>query len=88
MAAECEKILYLTFDCGYENGNTPAILKALKKLKVPATFFVVGHFINENEDLIKQMVKEGHNVGNHTFNHPNVIGMSEETIWKRTFNGV
>ena len=59
MAQSDEKILYLTFDCGYENGNTPAILKALKKHKVPATFFVVGHFINENEDLIKQMVKAG-----------------------------
>lgn len=82
MAQSDEKILYLTFDCGYENGNTPAILKALKKHKVPATFFVVGHFINENEDLIKQMVKEGHNVGNHTFNHPNVIGMSEEQFGK------
>ena len=43
---------------------------------------MVGHFINENEDLIKQMVKEGHTVGNHTFNHPNVIGMSEEQFGK------
>ena len=73
-----KKVLYLTFDCGYENGNTPAILKALKKHKVKATFFVVGHFLKENHDLVKQMVKEGHTVGNHTYNHPNIIGMSEE----------
>lgn len=73
-----EKILYLTFDCGYENGNTPAILKALKKHKVKATFFVVGHFLKENNDLIKQIVKEGHTIGNHTYNHPNIIGMSQE----------
>lgn len=73
-----KKVLYLTFDCGYENGNTPAILKALKKHKVKATFFVVGHFLKENHDLVKQMVKEGHTVGNHTYNHPNIIGMSKE----------
>ncbi|MFQ9516220.1 MAG: polysaccharide deacetylase family protein [Eubacterium sp.] len=73
-----EKVLYLTFDCGYENGNTPAILKALKKHKVKATFFVVGHFLKENNDLVRQIVKEGHTVGNHTYNHPNIIGMSKE----------
>lgn len=73
-----EKTLYLTFDCGYENGNTPAILQALKKHKVKATFFVVGHFLKENHDLIKQIVKEGHTIGNHTYNHPNIIGMSKE----------
>lgn len=75
-----EKKLYLTFDCGYENGNTPAILEALKKHKAPATFFVVGHFINENEDLIKQMVKEGHTVGNHTYSHPDITGMNSESF--------
>lgn len=73
-----EKVLYLTFDCGYENGNTPAILKALKKHKVKATFFVVGHFLKENKDLVNQIVEEGHTVGNHTYNHPNIIGMSKE----------
>lgn len=73
-----KKVLYLTFDCGYENGNTPAILKALKKHNVKATFFVVGHFLKENNDLIKQIVKEGHTIGNHTYNHPNIIGMSKE----------
>lgn len=73
-----EKVLYLTFDCGYENGNTPAILKALKKHKVKATFFVVGHFLKENNDLVKQIAKEGHTIGNHTYNHPNIIGMSKE----------
>ena len=47
-----EKKIYLTFDAGYENGNTPAILDALKKHQAPATFFVVGNFISENQDLI------------------------------------
>ena len=40
-----EKTIYLTFDCGYENGNTGAILDALKKHNAKATFFVVGHFL-------------------------------------------
>lgn len=71
-----EKILYLTFDCGYENGNTPAILEALKKHNAPAAFFVVGNFIRDNPDLIKQMVKEGHTVGNHTFSHPDMSQIS------------
>ena len=73
-----KKTIYLTFDCGYENGNTPAILKALKKHKVHATFFVVGHFLKENNDLVKQIIKEGHTVGNHTYTHPDITGMSQE----------
>ena len=47
-------------------------------MKVKATFFVVGHFLKENEDLVKRMVKEGHTVGNHTYNHPNIVGMDKE----------
>ena len=77
-----EKKIYLTFDCGYENGNTPAILEALKKHKAKATFFVVGHFLKENPDLIKQIVKEGHTIGNHTYNHPNIVGMGKEKFYE------
>ena len=72
-----EKILYLTFDCGYENGNTPAILDALKKHNVPATFFVVGNFLETQPDLIKRMVSEGHTVGNHTFHHPDMSSIAD-----------
>ena len=53
-----QKVIYLTFDCGYENGNTHSILAALKKHHVPATFFVVGNFLQDNPDLIKQMQKD------------------------------
>ena len=55
-----EKKIYLTFDAGFENGNTPAILDALKKHQAPATFFVVGNFISENKDLIKRMETEAY----------------------------
>lgn len=71
-----EKVLYLTFDAGYENGNTPAILEALKKHNVSATFFVVGTYLDENADLIKQMAAEGHTIGNHTWHHKDMSQIS------------
>ena len=71
-----EKVLYLTFDAGYENGNTPAILDALKKHQVKATFFVVGTYIDSEPELIRQIIKEGHTVGNHTWHHPDMSHIS------------
>ena len=62
-----QKVLYLTFDCGYENGYTAQILDVLKDHQAPAAFFVVGHMIQSSPDLIRRMVQEGHIVGNHTF---------------------
>lgn len=53
-----EKVLYLTFDCGYENGNTEPILDALKKHNAPATFFVVGHFLESSPEIVKRMVED------------------------------
>ena len=83
-----EKILYLTFDCGYENGNTPLLLNALKKHNVKATFFVVGNFIRDNGDLIKEMVQEGHIVGNHTLTHPDMSGISSLNDFRKQLEGV
>lgn len=73
-----EKVIYLTFDCGYENGYTPAILDTLKKHQVSATFFVVGNFITDQSELIKRMVEQGHTIGNHTFTHPDMSKISSE----------
>lgn len=73
-----EMDLYLTFDCGYENGNTPLILDVLKKHKVPAIFFVTGHFMEQNPELVKRMATEGHIVGNHTYHHPDLTKVSKE----------
>ena len=64
-----EKKIYLTFDCGYENGFTPKILDVLKRQKVVAAFFVTKPFIREEAKLVKRMKKEGHIVGNHTVHH-------------------
>ena len=63
------KRLYLTFDAGYENGCTEQILDVLKKHQVPAAFFLVGNYIEQNPRLVKRMVAEGHIVGNHTYHH-------------------
>ena len=75
-----EKPVFLTFDCGYENGYTPGILDVLKKHKAPAAFFVCKHFIEDQPDLIKRMKEEGHVVGNHTSNHICMPENDERTI--------
>lgn len=64
------KVIYLTFDCGYENGNTPAILDTLKQYDIKALFLVTEPFVRENPNLVKRMKAEGHLVGNHTTTHP------------------
>lgn len=83
MAEGDEKVLYLTFDCGYENGNTEPILDALKAHNAPATFFVVGHFLESAPDIVKRMVEEGHTVGNHTYHHPDMSKISDEASFRK-----
>lgn len=74
-----EKVMYLTFDEGYENGYTAPILDTLKEKGAPATFFITGPYLEKNGDLIRRMIDEGHTVGNHTVNHPNMpsLGTAE-----------
>lgn len=76
------KIIYLTFDAGFDNGNTEKILDALKKHQVSATFFVVGNFIETHPELVKRMEEEGHIVGNHSFHHPDMTSLSTEEAKK------
>ena len=77
-----QKVLYLTFDCGYENGCTERILDALKKHNAPAAFFVVGHMIESAPDLIRRMAAEGHIVGNHTYHHPDMSAISDQAAFQ------
>lgn len=78
-----EKVIYLTFDAGYENGCTEKILDVLKKHDVPAAFFLVGNYIEKNADLVRRMVAEGHIVGNHTMHHPDMSKLdTKETFSK------
>lgn len=83
-----EKKIYLTFDCGYENGNTSAILDALKKHNAPATFFVVGHFLESAPDQVKRMVEEGHTVGNHTYHHYDMSKISDPAVFQKEMDDV
>lgn len=85
---DSEKVLYLTFDCGYENGNTEPILDALKKHNAPATFFVVGHFLETEPELVKRMVEEGHAVGNHTYHHLDMASISDMESFGNEVNDV
>ena len=77
-----KKFIYLTFDEGYEAGYTPQLLNTLKENQVKATFFITAHFVNSQPDLVKQMIEEGHIVGNHTVNHKSMPELSEEQIQK------
>lgn len=78
-----EKVLYLTFDAGFENGNTPAILDALKKHNAPAAFFIVGNYLETSPDLVKRMIDEGHIVGNHTYHHPDMSKISTKEAFSK-----
>ena len=78
-----EKVLYLTFDAGYENGCTAKILDVLKKHKAPAAFFLVGHYMQSNPDLLKRMVAEGHTVGNHTMHHYDMSKLSQKAAFEK-----
>lgn len=85
---DSEKVIYLTFDCGYENGNTEPILDALKKHNVQATFFVVGHFLETAPDMAKRMVADGHTVGNHTYHHLDMPTISDRETFQKEMDDV
>ena len=78
-----QNTIYLTFDCGYENGNTEPILDALKKHDVKATFFVVGNFLETSPEIVKRMIAEGHTVGNHTYHHLDMSSISSTDAFKK-----
>lgn len=85
---DSEKVIYLTFDCGYENGNTAPILDALKKHDAKGTFFVVGHFLESAPDMVKRMVEEGHTVGNHTYHHLDMSAISDMETFQKEMDDV
>jgi peptidoglycan-N-acetylmuramic acid deacetylase len=72
-----DKVIYLTFDAGYENGNVSKVLDVLKQKEVPAAFFVLSHLIEANTDLVKRMFDEGHLVCNHTARHKDMSGVTD-----------
>ena len=82
-----EKVLYLTFDAGYENGNVERILNVLKEENAPAAFFVLKNIVIKHPNLIKRMDAEGHLVCNHTMTHRDTTTLSDAEF-KEELNGL
>ena len=83
-----DKVIYLTFDAGDENGCTGKILDILKAHQVPAAFFLAGNYLQKNPDLVARMAAEGHIVGNHTMHHYDMRKLSEEATFRAELEGI
>lgn len=83
--ASGEKVMYLTFDEGYEAGFTPQILDTLKKCNVKAAFFITGDYFDRETEIVKRMYNEGHIIGNHTENHPNLHKLGDYAKMQEEF---
>ncbi|MBO5111651.1 MAG: polysaccharide deacetylase family protein [Clostridia bacterium] len=83
-----EKVLYLTFDAGYENGNVEKILNTLKDENVPAAFFILDNLILKNTDLVKRMAAEGHTVCNHTMKHRDMTKVTDIAEFEAELTGL
>lgn len=81
-------VIYLTFDAGYESGQTPKILDVLKAHHVKAAFFVVGNYLETEPELIRRMKDEGHIVGNHTYHHYDMADISDQTAFAKELEDV
>lgn len=83
-----KKVLYLTFDEGYENGYTIPILDILKKQNVKAAFFVVKPYITSQPEIVKRMLEDGHLVCNHTSHHPSMASITNQATFNKEFSDV
>ncbi len=83
-----DKVIYLTFDAGYENGNVERILDTLKEKDVKAAFFVLSHLIESNTELVKRMADEGHLVCNHTMSHKNMAKVTDKSVFEKELYGL
>lgn len=78
--AQNEKVLYLTFDAGYENGNIARILDILNTERVPGAFFILSNLLNKDCDLVTRMANEGHTICNHTKNHKDMTKLTKDEM--------
>ena len=83
-----EKVIYLTFDAGYENGFMPQILDTLNRHEVPAALFQVGNYFEKEPLLVQRMVMEGHTVGNHTWSHPDMSQITNKATFAKQLEQV
>ncbi len=86
--SDIERVIYLTFDAGYENGNVERILDTLKEKNVKAAFFVLSHLIESNTELVKRMADEGHLVCNHTMTHRNMAKVYDRATFEDELYGL
>jgi len=75
-----QKVIYLTFDEGYENGYTPLILDTLRDNHARAVFFITGPYLKGQQELVRRMVEEGHLIGNHTIHHPSLPEVADSQL--------
>nr|MBQ4318492.1 polysaccharide deacetylase family protein [Clostridia bacterium] len=83
-----DKVLYLTFDAGYENGNVQKILDTLAAEKVPGAFFVLKNLIERDTELVKRMANEGHMVVNHTLRHRDMTKFTDKALFTEELEGL
>lgn len=83
-----DKVIYLTFDAGYENGNVERIVDTLKKHNAPGAFFVLENFIRRNPELVKRMSGEGHLICNHTLTHPDMTKITDKARFDLQLSGL
>nr|WP_207927388.1 polysaccharide deacetylase family protein [Streptococcus catagoni] len=75
-----EKLVALTFDDGPNPDTTPQVLSLLDKYQAKATFFMMGSKISGNESLVKKIISAGHEIGNHSWDHPDLTKLSEDQV--------
>ena len=83
VGSQDEKVIYLTFDAGYEAGYTASILDTLQKHEVSAAFFLVGNYLEQEPELVQRMVSDGHTVGNHTYHHYDMSKISDPAAFEK-----
>lgn len=81
-AKDGDRVIYLTFDAGYTNGNVEKILDALKKHNAKGAFFILDNLIVRNPELVQRMESEGHLVCNHTKNHPDMTKITDKAAFE------
>ena len=83
---DAQKVAYLTFDAGYENGNVGKILDVLKEKDVPGAFFILINLIESNPELVLRMAEEGHLVCNHTAHHKDMSKITDINLFAGEIN--
>ena len=83
-----EKVIYLTFDAGYENGNVKKVLDAMKKHQAKGAFFILDNLIKRNPELVRRMESEGHLVCNHTAKHPDMSAITDKKLFKKQLSAL